>query len=173
MTSDANPIISVTLESVDYERIITRAQGEDTDGRRRELMRSLLSEHFGVLGAERTLDDAAAHRDLARHNRTPDRGGVRHNVRARGYLSDDRFRRATPGALRLIVDLPFDEPATPSPRTTTASTSCCAPARTVHRGVAAELLPGQGGPSAGRLVVLNYVLTGDRWATYAQRTSRG
>ena len=41
--------MAVSLESVDYERIITKGRGEDTDGRRRELMRSLLAEQFGVL----------------------------------------------------------------------------------------------------------------------------
>ncbi len=173
VTSDANPIISVTLESVDYERIITRAQGEDTDGRRRELMRSLLSEHFGVLGAERTLDDALLRTVIWRGTERPIEV-VFGNVRDRGYLSDDRFRPATPGALRLIVDLPFDEPGhtitedhdridellrTGQDRFTVAWLPNFFPDKVVRQ--------------LGRLVVLNYVLTGDRWATYANELPEG
>ncbi|MFZ2526296.1 MAG: DUF6079 family protein [Rhodococcus sp. (in: high G+C Gram-positive bacteria)] len=173
VTSDANPIISVTLESVDYERIITRAQGEDTDGRRRELMRSLLGEHFNVQGAERTLDDALLRTVIWRGTERPIEV-VFGNVRDRGYLSDDRFRPATPGALRLIVDLPFDDPGhtiaedhdrieellrTGQDRFTVAWLPNFFPDKVVRQ--------------LGRLVVLNYVLAGDRWATYANELSEG
>ncbi|GAA4479485.1 hypothetical protein GCM10023094_24680 [Rhodococcus olei] len=173
VTSDANPIISVTLESVDYERIITRAQGEDTDGRRRELMRTLLGEHFNVVGAERTLDDAMLRTVIWRGTERPIEV-VFGNVRDRGYLSDDRFRPATQGALRLIVDLPFDDPGhtiaedhdrieellrTGQDRFTIAWLPNFFPDKVVRQ--------------LGRLVVLNYVLTGDRWATYANELSEG
>ncbi|NKR97090.1 phage resistance protein [Rhodococcus hoagii] len=173
VTSDANPIISVTLESVDYERIITRAQGEDTDGRRRELMRSLLGEHFGVLGAERTLDDALRRTVIWRGTERPIEV-VFGNVRDRGYLADDRFRPSDPGALRLIVDLPFDDPGhtitedhdridellrTGQDRFTVAWLPNFFPDKVVRQ--------------LGRLVVLNYVLTGDRWATYANELPEG
>ncbi|WFR71715.1 hypothetical protein P9209_23545 [Prescottella defluvii] len=173
VTSDQNPIISVTLESVDYERIITRAQGEDTDGRRRELMRSLLGEHFRVLGAERTLDDALLRTVVWRGTDRPVEV-VFGNVRDRGYLSDDRFRPVTPGALRLIVDLPFDDPGhtitedhdrisellrTGQDRFTVAWLPTFFPDKVVRQ--------------LGRLVVLNYVLAGERWATYANELSEG
>ncbi|MDG3016742.1 DUF6079 family protein [Speluncibacter jeojiensis] len=173
VTSDANPIISVTLESVDYERIITRAQGEDTDGRRRELMRTLLGEHFGVVGAERALDDALLRTKIWRGTERPVEV-VFGNVRDRGYLSDDRFRPATPGALRLVVDLPFDDPGhtitedhdrieellrTGQDRFTVAWLPNFFPDKVVRQ--------------LGRLVVLNYVLAGERWATYANDLSEG
>ncbi|WP_368679876.1 hypothetical protein R1X32_00480 (plasmid) [Rhodococcus opacus] len=76
VTAGANPIISVTLESVDTERTVTRAQGEDTDGRRRELMRTLLAEHFAVIGAEHTVDNAFLRTKIWGH-RTPGGGDLR------------------------------------------------------------------------------------------------
>ncbi|MFC7752044.1 DUF6079 family protein [Tsukamurella soli] len=95
VTADANPIISVTLESVDYERIVARAQGEDTDGRRRELVRDLLSKHFGVDGTEATIDNARLRvvtwRGTARTVEV-----VFGNVRDRGYLSDGAFTPTPP-----------------------------------------------------------------------------
>ncbi len=136
-------------------------------------MRSLLSEHFGVLGAERTLDDALLRTVIWRGTERPIEV-VFGNVRDRGYLSDDRFRPATPGALRLIVDLPFDEPGhtitedhdridellrTGQDRFTVAWLPNFFPDKVVRQ--------------LGRLVVLNYVLTGDRWATYANELPEG
>ena len=108
VTADANPIISVTLESVDYERIVTRAQAEDTDGRRRELMRTLLSEHFGVVGVDHTVDNALLRNKIWRGTERPVEV-VFGNIRDRGYLPDESFRPSTAGALRLVVDLPFDD----------------------------------------------------------------
>ncbi|MFD4368667.1 DUF6079 family protein [Rhodococcus sp. NPDC058521] len=173
VTSDQNPIIAVTLESVDYERIITRAQGEDTDGRRRELMRTLLGEHFRVEGAERTLDDALLRNIVWRGTARPVEV-VFGNVRDRGYLADERFRPVNPGALRLIIDLPFDDPGhtitedhdrvsellrTGQDRFTVAWLPRFFPDKVVRQ--------------LGRLVVLNYVLAGERWATYSNELSEG
>lgn len=171
VTADANPIISVTLESVDYERIVTRAQAEDTDGRRRELMRTLLSEHFGVVGVDHTVDNALLRNKVWRGTERPVEV-VFGNIRDRGYLPDESFRPSTAGALRLVVDLPFDD----SGHTTSED----------HDRIDALLRTGQDRftvawlPSfftekvtrqLGRLVILNYVLTGDRWASYANELS--
>ncbi|MGW5148224.1 DUF6079 family protein [Rhodococcus koreensis] len=171
VTADANPIISVTLESVDYERIVTRAQGEDTDGRRRELMRTLLAEHFAVIGAEHTVDNAFLRTKIWRG--TERRVEVIFgNVRDHGYLPDEAFRPSLDGALRLIVDLPFDDAGH-----TTAED---------HDRVEQLLRTGQDRFTVawlpnffpdkvtrqlGRLVILNYVLAGDRWASYANELS--
>lgn len=171
VTADANPVISVTLESVDYERIITRAQAEDTDGRRRELMRTLLSEHFGVVGVDHTVDNALLRNKVWRGTERPVEV-VFGNVRDRGYLPDESFRPTTAGALRLVVDLPFDD----SGHTTSED----------HDRIEALLRTGQDRftvawlPSffsekvtrqLGLLVILNYVLAGDRWASYANELS--
>ena len=47
-----NPMIRVQLSDVDYESIVERAKGEDNEGRRRELIKTLVAESLGVeLGA--------------------------------------------------------------------------------------------------------------------------
>lgn len=171
VTADANPIISVTLESVDYERIVRRAQGEDTDGRRRELMRGLLGEHFAVTGAPLTTDNALL-RPYTWRGTERQVEVVFGNVRDHSYLPDESFRPSVEGALRLIVDLPFDE----SGHTTSED----------HDRIERLLRTGQDRftvawlPSfftdkvnrqLGRLVILNYVLNGDRWASFANELS--
>ncbi len=96
VTSEANPIISVTLESVDYERIVNRAKGEDTDGRRRELMRELLAEHFRVQGAEHTVDNALL-RTVVWRATEREVEVVFGNVRDHSYLPDEAFRPSRMG----------------------------------------------------------------------------
>lgn len=171
VSTDANPIIAITLESVDYERIIVRAKENDTDGRRRELMRELLAESFGVQGAEHTVDNALLRTVTWRATQRRVEV-VFGNIRDRSYLPDDAFRPSAEGTLRLVVDLPFDEAGH-----TTAEdhdridallrtggdrfTVCWAPSFFTEK-VTRQL---------GRLVILNYVLAGDRWASYSNELS--
>ncbi|MBF6301579.1 phage resistance protein [Nocardia amamiensis] len=171
VTADANPIISVTLESVDYERIVRRAQAEDTDGRRRELIRELLSEQLGVIGAEHTVDNALLRQRIWRGTQRQVEV-VFGNVRDHGYLPDEAFRPSADGALRLVVDLPFDD----SGHTTGEDHDRVDELlRTGHNRFTVVWLPAffneKMNRQLGRLVILNYVLAGDRWASYANELS--
>ncbi|MBF6346442.1 phage resistance protein [Nocardia cyriacigeorgica] len=171
VTADANPIISVTLESVDYERIVRRAQAEDTEGRRRELMRELLSEQLGVIGAEHTVDNALLRQRIWRGTQRQVEV-VFGNVRDHGYLPDDAFRPSVPGALRLIVDLPFDDPGHTTGEDHDRVDELL---RTGNDRFTVVWLPkflsDKQTRQLGRLVILNYVLAGDRWASYANELS--
>lgn len=171
VTADANPIISVTLESVDYERIVRRAQAEDTDGRRRELMRELLSEQLGVLGAEHTVDNALLRQRIWRGTQRQVEV-VFGNVRDHGYLPDEAFRPSAEGALRLIVDLPFDDPGHTTGEDHDRIDELL---RTGQNRFTVVWLPNffsdKVNRQLGRLVILNYVLAGDRWASYANELS--
>lgn len=172
VSSDANPLISIALESVDYERILTRAQTEDTEGRRRELMRSLLSEQFGVNDIQLTTDDCLVREVIWRG--TPRRVEVVFgNVRDRSYLADAQFAPSAAGALRLVVDLPFDDPG----HTITEDHDRISELlRTGQDRFAIAWLPSFFPENVlrqlGKLVVLNHVLT-DRWTTYANEFSEG
>ncbi|WP_096906343.1 DUF6079 family protein [Dietzia sp. WMMA184] len=171
VTADANPIISVTLESVDYERIVSRAQGEDTDGRRRRLMRDLLAEHFGVAGVEATADGARLRtitwRGTARHVEV-----VFGNVRDHSHLPDEAFRPMQPGALRLVVDLPFDDPGHTTAEDHDRIDQLL---RTGQDRFTIAWVPAfftdQVTRQLGRLVILDHVLAGDRWASYSNELS--
>ncbi|HQD23244.1 MAG TPA: hypothetical protein PKY27_13410, partial [Arachnia sp.] len=104
-----NPQISVQLSDVDYETVVDNARGEDNDGRRRDLIKSLIAEEFGVgtLGAPDMLG-AYTHEVVWRGSRRKV-DLVFGNVRDAGWLSDDQFR-AVPGTWRFVIDHPFDEP---------------------------------------------------------------
>ncbi|MFE7719138.1 DUF6079 family protein [Nocardia rhizosphaerihabitans] len=171
VTADANPIISVTLESVDYERIVRRAQAEDTDGRRRELIRELLAEQLGVIGADHTVDNALLRQRIWRGTQRQVEV-VFGNVRDHGYLPDDAFRPSGEGALRLIVDLPFDDPGHTTGEDHDRVDQLL---RTGQNRFTVVWLPkflsDKQTRQLGRLVILNYVLAGDRWASYANELS--
>ncbi|WP_435173656.1 DUF6079 family protein [Gordonia hongkongensis] len=167
VSGDANPIFSVTLESVDYERIIERGRENDTDGERRKLMREMLSEFFGVATAEPTVDGAYL-RTVTWRATARDVEVVFGNIRDHGYLSDTAFRPSRDGVLRMIVDLPFDEAGH-----TTAEDHDRVDAllRTANDRFTVcwlpEFFPEKMTRQLGRLVILNYVLAGDRWASFA------
>ena len=171
VSSDANPIIAVSLESVDYERIITKGRGEDTDGRRRELMRTLLAEQFGVIGVDPTTSGALTRHVTWRGTSRPVEV-VFGNVRDRGYLPDDAFRPSIPNALRLVVDWPFDEPGHTTAEDHDRVDELL---RTGEDRFTVVWLPAffteKVNRQLGRLVILNYVLKGDRWASYASDLS--
>ena len=171
VTADANPIISVTLESVDYERIVNRAKGEDTDGRRRELMRELLAEHFRVQGADHTVDNALLRTVVWRATERQVEV-VFGNVRDHSYLPDEAFRPSREGALRLIVDLPFDDAGHTTGEDHDRVEQLL---RTGQDRFTVAWLPNFFSDKVtrqlGRLVILNYVLTGDRWAGYSNELS--
>ena len=171
LTADANPTIAVTLESVDYERIITKGRGEDTDGRRRELMRTLLAEQFGVAGVQPMTGGVFARAIIWRGTARPVEV-VFGNVRDRGYLPDDAFRPSTPGALRLVIDLPFDEPGhtTAEDHDRIDILLRTGEDRFTVAWIPA-FFPDKSKRQLGRLVILNYVLAGDRWAGYASDLS--
>lgn len=102
-----NPVIRLRVSEVDYESVVEKARGEDTEGRRRQLMKALVWEAFGFTD---TGDDLAG---VNRQTRIW-RGSRREielvfgNVRDRAWFADEQFR-AGPGTWRFVVDYPFDE----------------------------------------------------------------
>lgn len=171
VSADANPIISVTLESVDYERIVERAKDRDTDGQRRALMRELLAESFGVEHAEHTIDNALLRTVVwrATNRRVEVLFG---NIRDHSYLADEAFRPSAEGVLRLVVDLPFDEAGHTTAedhdrieallRTGQARFTVCWAPNFFPENVTRQL---------GRLVILNYILSGDNWVSHSNELS--
>ena len=104
----ANPVIRVRLSDVDYESIVERVRREDNDGRRRELIRELVREAFGIGDRDADLQGAVPHPVIWRGSRR-EVDIVFGNVRDPGWLSDDHFR-ARQGTWRVVIDFPFDLP---------------------------------------------------------------
>jgi hypothetical protein len=106
--NQANPVIRVRLSDVDYESIVERVRREDNDGRRRELIRGLVREAFGIGDRDADLQGAVSHPVVWRGSRR-EVDVVFGNVRDAGWLSDDHFR-ARQGTWRIVIDFPFDRP---------------------------------------------------------------
>ncbi|TDP91198.1 DUF6079 family protein [Labedaea rhizosphaerae] len=105
---DRNPTIRVQLSDVDYESIVERANGEDNEGRRRELLKDLVSESLGIALDKQDLQGAYPHDIIWRGSRRRI-DVIFGNVRDRTWLSDDHFK-AAPDTWRIVVDHPFDDP---------------------------------------------------------------
>ena len=88
--------------------MIARARGEDTEGRRRDLIRDVLFEELGVAAVD-PIFGGARRRTVTWRGTPRDVDVVFGNVRDTSYLPDDAFR-AQPGTVKLVLDYPFDEP---------------------------------------------------------------
>jgi len=167
-TSDdgRNPVITVTLAEVDYESVIARARGEDTEGRRRDLVRDMLFAELGVADSPSALGGVRT-RQVIWRGTTRDVDIVFGNVRDPAFLPDDAFR-ARAGTVRLVVDYPFDEP-----RFGAADDHL-----RMDRLVAGQwdentiawlptFLTEEETRLLGHLVILNSVLHGEKWAAHA------
>lgn len=102
-----NPVIRVQLSDVDYESIVDRAKSEDNEGRRRELLKDLVREAFGLQTRDADVFGAHAQTVIWRGSRR-EVDVVFGNVRDVSWLTEDHFR-ARPQTWRLVVDFPFDE----------------------------------------------------------------
>lgn len=130
VTADANPIMAVSLESVDYELGSSpRAAVRTPDGRRRELMRSLLAEQFGVAG----IDPMTGECSRAALSGEGPSGRWRWSSATSATAAICRMTRSAP---RSPVRCGWwstgrsTKQDIPRQKTTTGSTNCCAPART-------------------------------------------
>ncbi len=163
VSEDNDPVISVQLVGVDTESILDQARQFDNDGERRRRVRTMVLEGLGVANAD----------TLMLEYRTLWRGTPRALDLSFGNL---RSNRDVPDAAlaadgdrwRLIVDFPFDEAGhggaddrarledyranNPSTRTV-----CWIP---THFSPQLER-------DLGRLVVLEHVLSGERFPTFA------
>ena len=167
-----NPVIRVQLSDVDYESIVEKAKGEDNDGRRRELIKSIVSSSLGVqLGAE-DLRGAQPY-DLVWRGSRRQVDLVFGNVRDTSWLADDVFR-AREGTWRVIIDHPFDDPGHSSAEDVARINGLIASNfqdRTIvwlPRFFSEERMR-----DVRRLAILNWLLdgSGDRWTSHADHLS--
>ncbi|MCP9485022.1 MAG: hypothetical protein MSC30_04130 [Gaiellaceae bacterium MAG52_C11] len=157
-----NPTVAIQLTGIDLEAILDRARHNDTDGERRKLLRELLLAEFGI--DSRAMDTFTLTRQFTWRGsrRTVELAFA--NVRDRDRLPDASLR-PTGGDPKIVLDLPFDDetygPSDDRARVQEflqtnepAETICWLP-NFFSREVQNDL---------GTLVVLEYVLTGERLA---------
>lgn len=158
ITDEANPVISVQITGVDTDPIIANARAQDNPGNRRRKIRTMLFRAFGVEEGN----------DIFTTYTLPWRGTRREvdvvydNVRE---MSDDRLHGRGGDAWTIVLDFPFDEPGHyPSDDLArlgnfegTANTLVWLP----------SFLSDKALNDLGRLVILDYILTGERFRDYA------
>lgn len=166
-----NPVVSLTLTGVDYDSIIEAVQSEDRVEARRDLLRRTLMSELDVRtqpGLETQWSTTVLWRGSARPVDV-----VFGNVRDAAELSDDAMR-AAPGRWKVVIDFPFD----------TTDHTAVEDLNRVHglrdAGIDSatlvwlpHFLSAARMDDVGRLVLLEFLLTGDRFNLYAARLAVG
>lgn len=104
-----NPVVSLKLEDVPWEAVIAQSRVHDTEGRRQKKIRTLLADAFGISSVQAEQDGSYA-RTVTWRGTDRRVEFVFGNVRDARDLPEHIFTPGIDGALRLIVDFPFDAP---------------------------------------------------------------
>ena len=160
-----DPVISLQLSGVDYDSVLVHVQNEDTHENRRGLLRRLLAEQIGAsltgaLGSEYTLTHG-----WRGQNREVD--VVFGNVRDNRALPDSALT-ASDGRWKLVVDFPFDDAGHPP------SDDVLRLVQLKQDGLETDtiawlphFLTASRMDDIGKLVILDYLLTGSRFDQYS------
>jgi hypothetical protein len=171
-SESGSPVIRVQLSDVDYQSVVERARGEDNDGRRRELIRELVRDALGVARRDTDIYGATPHTVVWRGSRR-EVDVVFGNVRDASWLTEDHFR-ARPGAWRIVIDHPFDQPGH-SGTEDLARLDHMIESGLESRTIAwmPRFLSDERMTDVRRLVVLDWLLGGasERWTGYADHLS--
>ncbi|AMV19858.1 phage resistance protein [Planctomyces sp. SH-PL14] len=164
---EANPTISVQLSGVDVEGIIAQARREDNQGNRIRRVRQMLFEQLGVTGEG---EFEQYHEFLWR------------NTPRRAEILFRNIRELPPGSLenssgdwKLVIDFPFDESGK-TPRhdlIVLKNFSETHPAGSKTLCWVPSFFSAEAQKDLGMLVLLDHVLTGERFGTYSAHLSPG
>lgn len=157
---ESNPTIAIQITGVDTEGILEQARGEDNHGNRKRLIKEHL---FSALGIE-TWDGL-----FVRHKFTW-RGTDRHCDMVYGNVWEmpDESLRGPSDEWRVIVDYPFDEKGH-TPKDDLARLQRFRNEHDATRTLVwiPAFLSTEAQRELGTLVILEHILSGERFATYA------
>ena len=162
ITEDQNPIISIQVTGVDIEPILRAAEANDNPGNRRKRIREALFKELEIADTG----------DLFNTYEFNWRGTRREvellyeNVRE---MTDDRLRGRS-GTWTVVLDFPFDD-ANYTPADDLARLGTYRGGDTKTLVWIPSFLSNKALADLGRLVVLDYILQGDRFDTYAGHLS--
>ncbi|WP_312777488.1 DUF6079 family protein [Corynebacterium variabile] len=167
-----NPTITLKLEDVPWEAVIAQARSQDTEGRRAKKIRTLLAGAFGIASVEAGTDGSYA-RTVTWRGTDRNVEFVFGNVRDKADLPDHFFTPGFEGTLRIIVDVPFDEPdhsvAEDHTRVKTLQGSVTtAPFTAIWLP---HFLSADRMEKLGELVIIDHVLTENGWRDYTQNVA--
>ncbi|MGP5623187.1 DUF6079 family protein [Candidatus Corynebacterium faecigallinarum] len=162
--SGKDPVISLKLEEVNWEAVVAQAQAQDTPGRRERKIKNLLTEYFGLTGVD-VASDGSYTRTVTWRGTERRVEFVFGNVRNEADLPEHFFLPGVDGALRLVVDYPFDEPnhsvAEDHSRVTQLTTTLTDSPFTVVW--LPHFLSGERMEKLGELVIIDHLLTESGW----------
>lgn len=162
ITEDQNPVVSIQVTGVDIEPILRAAEANDNAGNRRKKIRESLFAELGIP------DDGA----LFTTYEFTWRGTRREiellyeNVRE---MTDERLRGRS-GAWTVVLDYPFDEPNR-SPADDIARLAAYRGGDTKTLVWLPSFFSSKALADLKRLVVLDHILSGDRFESYATHLS--
>jgi hypothetical protein len=161
-----DPIISIQLAGVDYDSVLENVRNEDSTTNRRRMVRSLLLEELGVTSSGGLVADLQHTHVWRGSKRTADL--VFGNIRDPQSVSDQALT-ASGGRWKVVIDYPFDDSVEHGPNDDVVRMYEAAErflsdtiAWIPHYLSTARL------DDVGKLVLLDYVLTGDRFAQNAE-----
>lgn len=162
---EANPTITVRLSGVDTDSILAQASGEDNHGNRVRRVKQMLYEQLGIVGE----GEFEQYHEFLWRNTKRNCVVLFKNIRE---LPDSSLEN-TGVDWKLVIDFPFDEPGH-GPRD---DLSKCQSFASTHPEGAKTLcwIPSFFSPDAqrdlGTLVILEHILTGERFSQYANNLS--
>jgi hypothetical protein len=169
-----NPTLSIQLAGVDVESILERARHEDNRGNQRRKVRELLFDQLGIADADGLYHTHDLMWRGTRRRTEVDYGNVRE-------LPDDRFK-SRGESWKVVIDFPFDPEPNHSPQDDVARVAKYVSENPPTRTIVwiPSFLSQAALQDLGKLVILDHVLTGERFASYAshlspldQQTARG
>lgn len=162
ITEDQNPVISIQVTGVDIEPILRAAEANDNAGNRRKKIRETLFEQLGIQDAGGLF---TTYEFVWRGTRR-EVELLYENVRE---MTDDRLRGRS-GAWSVVIDFPFDD-ANFGPADDLARLGAYRGGDTRTLVWLPSFLSNKALADLGRLVVLDYILQGDRFDNYAAHLS--
>lgn len=162
VTEDQNPVVSIQVTGVDIEPILRAAEANDNTGNRRKRIREAL---FGELN----IPDSGGLFTTYEFNWRGTRREVELLYENAREMTDDRLRGRS-GAWTVVLDFPFDE-GNFGPLDDIAHLDKYRGGDTRTLVWLPSFLSNKALADLGRLVVLDYILQGDRFDNYAAHLS--
>lgn len=161
-TTDVNPVISIQITGVDLEPVLKAAEANDNPGNQRKIIRELLFKRLGVANA----DDLFLTHDFEWRGTRRSVDIVYDNVHE---MTDERLRGRGDG-WTVVIDFPFDQaPRTPNDDLARLARYAGGPTRTLIW--LPSFLSQKVMKDLGRFVILDYILQGERFDSYAGHLS--
>ncbi|WP_159803039.1 DUF6079 family protein [Arthrobacter zhaoguopingii] len=164
--STADPVISLQLTGVDFDAILAHVTQEDSHANRRRLIRDTLVTEIGAAATGSYAGEYSLDHVWRGQKRAVD--VVFGNVRDKAALPVEALK-ASDGRWKLVVDFPFDDMDDRAPSDDIERIYTLRQEGVVSDTIAwvPHFLSAQRMEDVGKLVQLEYLLTGDRFDQYA------